>query len=271
MARIRTIKPEAWHDEALGLCSRDARLLWTVLITLSDDDGRFRATPSIVHGHGYPYDDEALRLLPGWLDELAKVGLIVLYGTPIAGRAPFGVHPRWHDHQRISKPTPSKYPAPPENAPTSPGRPGPPRETQGGPVPEVDREREVEREKDDDPRAAAPAPAVNPVVGVVVNTLQRDPDWAAALVTSGPRPIEALVDSNADVPWAELAAEAVASKLDTDPNSIRTTSPRQGLELRLNDHRAGRRGGDGAVQHRRHRPAPPKSAGDASRFPAAVA
>lgn len=125
MARIRTLKPDAWHDERLGQISRDARLLWVVLITQADDEGRFRATPSIVHGAGYPYDLEALGLLPGWLDELARVGLVELYGKPVAGRLPYGTFPRWTSHQRISKPTSSKLPEPPGDSQGSPGNPAP--------------------------------------------------------------------------------------------------------------------------------------------------
>lgn len=79
---------------------------------------------------------------------------------------------------------------------------------------------------------------------VVVERLRRVPEWNAALVQGADQACFALVDSNRDVPWVELAGEAVASKLDPGEGSLRTNSPRQALELRLNDHRAGRRGGD---------------------------
>lgn len=109
MARIRTVKPEAWHSEQLCAVSRDARLLWVVLVTMSDDEGRFRLIPAAVIGHGFPVDEDAPELLQGWLAELAKEGLIVMYRN---GRSVFGCHPNWRSHQRINKATASKLPAP---------------------------------------------------------------------------------------------------------------------------------------------------------------
>ncbi|MCW3039452.1 MAG: uncharacterized protein JWM31_1357 [Solirubrobacterales bacterium] len=108
--RIRSIKPEAWQDERLGGVSRDARLLWVALITLADDDGRFRALPALILGHGFPFDKDAPKKLDGWLAELDHAGLIRLYTV---GQHAYGVFPTWAQNQRISKPTPSVLPAPP--------------------------------------------------------------------------------------------------------------------------------------------------------------
>jgi hypothetical protein len=109
--RIRTIKPESWQDENLGgRVGRDARLLFWVLVSLADDDGRFRALPSLIVGHGYPYDDDALTLLPRWLDELAGAGLVVLYA--VDGMR-YGALPGFTEHQRIDRPSPSDLPTPP--------------------------------------------------------------------------------------------------------------------------------------------------------------
>ena len=43
MARIRTIKPDFPHSESMGRVSRDARLLFVMLFTIVDDEGRARA------------------------------------------------------------------------------------------------------------------------------------------------------------------------------------------------------------------------------------
>lgn len=126
MARIRTIKPDAWHDEDLIAVSRDARLLFAVLITMADDDGRFRPGVGIIFGHGYPEDEDALALIPGWLAELTGAGLVHIYEVD---GARFACLPGWSKHQRISKPTPSRLPAPPA---ASQGNPGDPRETRSG-------------------------------------------------------------------------------------------------------------------------------------------
>jgi hypothetical protein len=107
--RIRTLKPESWQDEKIGRLSRDARLLRVVLITYSDDDGRFRAMPSAICGFGYMYDSDAPRKLAGWLKELVKLDLICLYEHE---GLPYGVIPKFRQHQRISHPRDSILPSP---------------------------------------------------------------------------------------------------------------------------------------------------------------
>lgn len=107
--RIRTIKPELWQDEKIGAVSRDARLLFVGLITMADDDGRFRAQPSVILGHAFPYDDDAPKRLTRWLTELLEVGLIQQY--EVDGRR-YGVLPNWKKHQRISHPSASILPPP---------------------------------------------------------------------------------------------------------------------------------------------------------------
>ena len=107
--RIRSLKPEMWQDEKIGNVSRDARLLFTGLITLADDEGRFRALPSIIVGHVFPYDEDATRRLKLWLSELVDAGLVVLYE---AGGTRYGWLPQFTQHQRINRPTPSLLPDP---------------------------------------------------------------------------------------------------------------------------------------------------------------
>lgn len=107
--RIRSIKPETWQDEKVGHVSRDARLLFVGLITLADDDGRFRAIPSVIVGHCFPYDGDAARRLEGWLGELVTTGLVRIYEVE---ETRYGVLPHFCDHQRINRPTPSLLPEP---------------------------------------------------------------------------------------------------------------------------------------------------------------
>jgi hypothetical protein len=105
--RIRSIKPFIWEDERLGSVTREARLLFIGLITLADDAGRFRATTSVLVGHIYPYDRDASRKVPKWLQELTKAGLVALYGGD-----QYGHLPGWGKHQRIHHPTASLLPEP---------------------------------------------------------------------------------------------------------------------------------------------------------------
>lgn len=108
--RIRTVKPEAWQDERIAGLSRDARLLWVVLVTMADDEGRFRVVPSLILAHGYLYDKDAPKKLDGWLSELGSSGLVRLYSS---GDHDYGVFPSWSSNQRINKPSKSILPAPP--------------------------------------------------------------------------------------------------------------------------------------------------------------
>lgn len=108
MARIRTIKPEFPHSERLGSVSRDARLLFVNLFTISDDEGRARASSRLLASLLYPFDTDAAGLMEGWLDELAGIGAIRLYEQD-------GVRyldiPKWLEHQKIDKPSKSRLPA----------------------------------------------------------------------------------------------------------------------------------------------------------------
>lgn len=112
MARIRTIKPSIWGDEKFSRVSRDARLLYVGLVSVSDDDGRFLASPAAVVGYVFPNDED---VTPGkfrrWFAELVQVGLISAYEVD---GIRYGCHLRFRDHQRISHPQPSSLPAPTE-------------------------------------------------------------------------------------------------------------------------------------------------------------
>ncbi len=106
--RIRTVKPDCWADEDIGDLSRDVRLLFIVLITFCDDDGRFRDIPAQIIGHGYPDDEDITpAMVRGWLDELEAAGLVVRY--EVAGKR-YVTLPNWHRHQKINRYTPSSLP-----------------------------------------------------------------------------------------------------------------------------------------------------------------
>lgn len=109
MGRIRTIKPEFPQSESMGRCSRDARLLFIMLWTMADDEGRARAAPRMLASLLYPYDDDAGTHLTQWLFELERQGCIQLYEH--GGNAYLQID-KWLEHQRIDKPSKSKLPAP---------------------------------------------------------------------------------------------------------------------------------------------------------------
>lgn len=107
MARIRTIKPEFPQSESIGRLSRDARLLFILLWTVADDEGRCRAASRMLASLLYPYDDDAPGLMDGWLNELEANGRIVRY--EVDGSTYLEIR-NWKEHQRIDKPTASKLP-----------------------------------------------------------------------------------------------------------------------------------------------------------------
>jgi hypothetical protein len=107
--RIRTLKPEVWADEKIGRLTREARLLFVGLVTMADDAGRFRALPSLIVGHVFPYDDDAFEHLAGWIDELATAGLLHLYAVE---GVRYGALPNWTRHQKVNRPTASILPEP---------------------------------------------------------------------------------------------------------------------------------------------------------------
>lgn len=122
MPRIRTLKPEIVEDEALARCSRDARLLFGLLITQADDEGRFRGRASKVRASCFPFAGEpgfgdehlSVHQVETWLCELAAEKLVGLYEV---GGERYGVLTSWKRHQRIHNPGPSRLPAPPADQP----------------------------------------------------------------------------------------------------------------------------------------------------------
>lgn len=110
MARIRTIKPSFWGDEAVTELSRDARLLLVGLISSADDQGRFMASHAVISGYVFPYDGITPAKLTQWLDEIRATGIVEFYAV---GRREYGWFPKWKKHQKINRPQTSPLPAPP--------------------------------------------------------------------------------------------------------------------------------------------------------------
>jgi hypothetical protein len=113
MPRIRSIKPEFPQSESMGRVSREARLLFVLLWTVCDDDGRTRAASRMLASLLYPYDDDAPKKIEGWLLELEREQCIERY---TADGATYLQVSKWRNHQRIDHPTASKLPGPREGS-----------------------------------------------------------------------------------------------------------------------------------------------------------
>lgn len=105
MARIRTIKPEFWRDEALASISPEACLLALGLLNHCDDEGYFNANPKLVESDIFPLRELKAKTTV-LLQELCKIGyLLVFQGSD--GKT-YGCIKNFEKHQVINKKTPSK-------------------------------------------------------------------------------------------------------------------------------------------------------------------
>ena len=113
MARIRTIKTEFPQSESMGRISRDARLLFILLWTLCDDEGRSRGSARLLKGLLFPYDELTFLDIEAWLAELEQEGCIVRY---VENASEYLQVSNWLNHQKIDKPSKSKIPPPQESS-----------------------------------------------------------------------------------------------------------------------------------------------------------
>lgn len=118
LARIRTIKPEAFVSESLAAVSLTAERTFLGLLTQADDQGRHRDHAAIIAGQLWvlrpehtPSDVEMD------LAQLSDAGLICRYKAPDHKRYLHIV--TWGLHQKINRPSKSRLPAcPHHNTPT---------------------------------------------------------------------------------------------------------------------------------------------------------
>ncbi|MHC0429515.1 hypothetical protein ACX6XY_04890 [Streptomyces sp. O3] len=125
MARIRTIKPEAFVSESLAAVSLTAERTFFGLLTQADDQGRHRDHAAIIAGQLWVLRPEHT---PGAVEQdlaqLADAGLICRYKGPGDKRYLHIV--TWRQHQKINRPSASRLPACPHH------------DTQGRTAPRVD-------------------------------------------------------------------------------------------------------------------------------------
>jgi hypothetical protein len=79
IGRARWISLAFVQREPLARLSRDARLLYYNLVTISDDYGRTVGSPLVLAGQLYPLDLEARARMPDWIMELVRAGEVWIY------------------------------------------------------------------------------------------------------------------------------------------------------------------------------------------------
>jgi len=105
MPRIRTVKPEFWLNEELALLPPETRLLAIGLLNQSDDEGYFRAHPTLLKAAIFPFSEPSVSP-HDMLIQLQKASYISLC---IGGDGkPYGFVINFAKHQRVNRPTPSK-------------------------------------------------------------------------------------------------------------------------------------------------------------------
>ncbi|MFD3846327.1 hypothetical protein ACFWVB_10660 [Streptomyces microflavus] len=114
MARIRTIKPEAFTSESLAEVNVAAERTFFGLLTQADDHGRHRDNAAIIAGLLWPLRAEHTSVhVEDDLHQLANAGLICRY-TGCDGRRYLHIV-TWSEHQKIDKPSQSRLPSCPQH------------------------------------------------------------------------------------------------------------------------------------------------------------
>ncbi|WP_042419723.1 hypothetical protein [Streptacidiphilus anmyonensis] len=114
MARIRTIKPEAFVSESLAEVSVEAERTFFGLLCQADDHGRHRDNAAIIAGLLWPLRSEHTSVhVEDDLHQLANAGLICRY-TGCDGRRYLHIV-TWTQHQKIDKPSQSRLPSCPQH------------------------------------------------------------------------------------------------------------------------------------------------------------
>lgn len=100
MSQRRMVHSKIWASDQVGAISDPARVLYVGTITLSDDEGRLRASPAYLRGQVFPYDDKTIENVTELRAELVNQKLVHLYEHD---GAEYMYHPRWLDYQWIRK------------------------------------------------------------------------------------------------------------------------------------------------------------------------
>ncbi|MFB9556911.1 hypothetical protein [Streptomyces roseoviridis] len=109
MARIRTIKPEAFESEDLASVDVTAMVTFFGLLTQADDAGRFRDHPAIIAGRLWALRaDHTPANVAIDLEQLASAGLICRYAGCDGNDYLHVV--TWEKHQKIDRPSASRRP-----------------------------------------------------------------------------------------------------------------------------------------------------------------
>jgi hypothetical protein len=109
MSRKRQLPPDLPDWTGFKALSHDARLLYLLLYTIADDEGRMREDPGFFAFKLFPGETGFGLRIEACLREIEREGMVGRYEV---GRSRYLAILAW-DVQKISHPTPSKLPPPP--------------------------------------------------------------------------------------------------------------------------------------------------------------
>jgi hypothetical protein len=122
VARIRTIKPEAFASESLAAVSLSAERTFFGLLTQADDHGRLRDQPAVIAGLLWSLrPDHGPLGVEDDLTQLAATDLICRYEGHDGKRYLHII--TWHQHQKINRPSGARTPPCPQRDHTPTGAP----------------------------------------------------------------------------------------------------------------------------------------------------
>lgn len=116
MSRIRSIKPDFWTSEQVMECSPMARLAFIGMWNFCDDYGVHPGSAKTLKAQVFPSDDLSAHEISCLISELMAQGLLREFHAQ--GKT-WWLVTGWH-HQKIDRPSKSKYPSPTETCDETP-------------------------------------------------------------------------------------------------------------------------------------------------------
>jgi hypothetical protein len=111
VARIRSLKPDIWHSHDICQLTVLGRLVWVILITQADDEGRMHIDAHHL-AKTYLQDGHLTSAVQSQLVRMQSTRMLTMY-KDVSTQPVVALH-NFPSHQKISHPTPSRIQKPPE-------------------------------------------------------------------------------------------------------------------------------------------------------------
>ena len=102
--RNRMIKKEFWTDDKILELEPVERLLFIGIWNFSDDEGVLKNNSKVLKAQIFPADDITAEDINLVIKNMVKIGLLLINNDATLLKVK-----NWEDHQKINRPTPSKY------------------------------------------------------------------------------------------------------------------------------------------------------------------